>query len=243
MDEATSKAADHRPELFELGSAVNGNRAMSHAHRALIVENVTSGLQIMFSAFSANRNLMSEYTTNIFRSRRVLIEAHAQKLGLSEEVRENLQDEVELDCLIQRCESNRQVIAINSALADFNQGFVNLLKTLLEINKEKMAFNEHELQGNQQLLESGIDTEKLAPLQQDLVDRLTDLAPKVEENTNALEDGFEASRINREAMAAMRVSVEDEMAEINLMWERIEAEQALSSGLMAGAEVDKALGP
>ena len=171
-----------------------------------------------------------------------MTEAHAQKLGLSEEVRENLQDEVELDCLIQRCESNRQVIAINSALADFNQGFVNLLKTLLEINKEKMAFNEHELQGNQQLLESGIDTEKLATLQQDLMDRLTDLAPKVEENTNALEDGFEASRINCEAMAAMRVSVEDEMAEINLMWERIEAEQALSSGLIAGAEVDKALG-
>ena len=75
------------------------------------------------------------------------------------------------------------------------------------------------------------------------MDRLTDLAPKVEENTNALEDGFEASRINREAMAAMRVSVEDEMAEINQMWERIEAEQALSSGLIAGAEVDKALGP
>ena len=53
----------YRKELFELGSLVNGNRARSHAHRSQIIDNVTKGLSSLLTAFSRNRNLMSESTT------------------------------------------------------------------------------------------------------------------------------------------------------------------------------------
>ena len=76
-----NKTTDHSDEkayrrmLFELGSLVNGNRARSHAHRSQIIDNVTNGLSSLLTAFSRNRNLMSESTTNIYRSRRVFLES------------------------------------------------------------------------------------------------------------------------------------------------------------------------
>ena len=230
----SSDVLSYESELFELGSLVNMNRAKSHAHRAQISENLSRGMQVVLSAFNQNRNLMNECTTNIFRTRRVLIDAHARQQGLNEHQRKLLMDEVQLNCLRQRSHGNRQTIAVNNAMTRFNTEFINLLETMLTVNNEEMLLNQEESELNHQLLENPISDEALQRLETSIVQGVADLMPQAEENSYSLEEGFEASAANASELESMLERTKAELGEINEVWESIEADQELSRESLGG---------
>jgi len=223
----------YRRMLFELGSLVNGNRAKSHAHRSQIIDNVTNGLSSLLTAFSRNRNLMSESTTNIYRSRRVFLESNSDYQALNAEQRQRVMDEIEYQCLKQRSDSNREIMSLNVALTRFNQEFVQLLEAVKETNAAKLHFNDVQHEHNVEILENGLDAVGLTEGAGEFEDLIAQLTDQVSANTELLEEGFEASNQNGQKFTEIRESLEAELAAIDECWDKIEAQQALAAELVA----------
>jgi hypothetical protein len=223
----------YRRMLFELGSLVNGNRARSHAHRSQIIDNVTNGLSSLLTAFSRNRNLMSESTTNIYRSRRVFLESKSDYQALNAEQRQRVMDEIEYQCLKQRSDSNREIMSLNVALTSFNQEFVQLLEAVKETNAAKLYFNDVQHEHNVEILDNGLDAVGLTEGAGEFGNLIAQLTEQVSANTELLEEGFEASNQNGQKFAEIRESLEAELAAIDECWDKIEAQQALAAELVA----------
>jgi|TARA_B100000768_G_scaffold174090_1_gene184001 hypothetical protein len=223
----------YRRMLFELGSLVNGNRARSHAHRSQIIDNVTNGLSSLLTAFSRNRNLMSESTTNIYRSRRVFLESKSDYQALNAEQRQRVMDEIEYQCLKQRSDSNREIMSLNVALTRFNQEFVQLLEAVKETNAAKLYFNDVQHEHNVEILDNGLDAVGLTEGAGEFGNLIAQLTEQVSANTELLEEGFEASNQNGQKFAEIRESLEAELAAIDECWDKIEAQQALAAELVA----------
>jgi hypothetical protein len=223
----------YRRMLFELGSLVNGNRARSHAHRSQIIDNVTNGLSSLLTAFSRNRNLMSESTTNIYRSRRVFLESKSDYQALNVEQRQRVMDEIEYQCLKQRSDSNREIMSLNVALTRFNQEFVQLLEAVKETNAAKLYFNDVQHEHNVEILDNGLDAVGLTEGAGEFGNLIAQLTEQVSANTELLEEGFEASNQNGQKFAEIRESLEAELAAIDECWDKIEAQQALAAELVA----------
>ena len=223
----------YRKMLFELGSLVNGNRARSHAHRSQIIDNVTNGLSSLLTAFSRNRNLMSESTTNIYRSRRVFLESNSDYQALNVEQRQRVMDEIEYQCLKQRSDSNREIMSLNVALTRFNQEFVQLLEAVKETNAAKLNFNDVQHEHNVEILENGLDAVGLTEGAGEFGNLIAQLMEQVSANTELLEEGFEASDQNRQKFTEIRESLEAELAAIDECWDKIEAQQSLAAELVA----------
>ena len=223
----------YRRMLFELGSLVNGNRARSHAHRSQIIDNVTNGLSSLLTAFSRNRNLMSESTTNIYRSRRVFLESKSDYQALNVEQRQRVMDEIEYQCLKQRSDSNREIMSLNVALTRFNQEFVQLLEAVKETNAAKLYFNDVQHEHNVEILDNGLDAVGLTEGAGEFGNLIDQLTEQVSANTELLEEGFEASNQNGQKFAEIRESLEAELAAIDECWDKIEAQQALAAELVA----------
>lgn len=223
----------YRRMLFELGSLVNGNRARSHAHRSQIIDNVTNGLSSLLTAFSRNRNLMSESTTNIYRSRRVFLESKSDYQALNVEQRQRVMDEIEYQCLKQRSDSNREIMSLNVALTRFNQEFVQLLEAVKETNAAKLYFNDVQHEHNVEILDNGLDAVGLTKGAGEFGNLIAQLTEQVSANTELLEEGFEASNQNGQKFAEIRESLEAELAAIDECWDKIEAQQALAAELVA----------
>lgn len=222
----------YRKELFELGSLVNGNRARSHAHRSQIIDNVTKGLSSLLSAFSRNRNLMSESTTNIYRTRRIFLEAHPDYQKLSVTQRQRVMDEIEYQCLKQRSDSNREVMKLNVALTRFNQEFIQLLNAVTETNDTKLRFNDGQYEINTEILENGPSGVNLTSDFEEFGSLIATLMEQVSANTELLEEGFEASNLNQEKFAVVRENLDAELAAIDEHWDKIEAQQLLAAELL-----------
>lgn len=222
----------YRKELFELGSLVNGNRARSHAHRSQIIDNVTKGLSSLLSAFSRNRNLMSESTTNIYRTRRIFLEAHPDYQKLSVTQRQRVMDEIEYQCLKQRSDSNREVMKLNVALTRFNQEFIQLLNAVTETNDTKLRFNDGQYEINTEILENGPSGVNLTSDFEEFGSLIATLMEQVSANTELLEEGFEASNLNQEKFAGVRENLDAELAAIDEHWDKIEAQQLLAAELL-----------
>ncbi len=234
-----NKITDHSDEksyrrmLFELGSLVNGNRARSHAHRSQIIDNVTNGLSSLLTAFSRNRNLMSESTTNIYRSRRVFLESNADYQALNAQQRQRVMDEIEYQCLKQRSDSNREIMTLNVALTRFNQEFIQLLEAVKETNAAKLYFNDVQHEHNAEILEKGLAAVGLTEDTKEFGNLIAQLTEQVRANTELLEEGFEASNQHGQRFGDIRESLETELAAIDECWDRIEAQQALAAELTA----------
>lgn len=240
-----NKSTDHSDEkayrrlLFELGSLVNGNRARSHAHRSQIISNVTSGLTNLLTAFSRNRNLMSESTTNIYRSRRVFVESNADYLALNPEQRRRVMDEIEYQCLKQRSDSNREIMTLNVALTRFNQEFVQLLQAVNVTNAAKLHFNDIQHELNAEILEKGLGAIGLTDDIAEFGNLVTQLTEQVTGNCELLEEGFEASSQNEQRFNKIREALDAELAAIDDCWDRIEAQQALAAEFTAEMAVSR----
>lgn len=222
----------YRKELFELGSLVNGNRARSHAHRSQIIDNVTKGLSSLLTAFSRNRNLMSESTTDIYRTRRIFLEAHPDYQKLSVTQRQRIMDEIEYQCLKQRSDSNREIMKLNVALTRFNQEFIQLLNAVTETNGTKLHFNDGQYERNTEILENGPSGVNLTSDPEELGSLIATLMEQVSANTELLEEGFEASNLNQEKFAGIRENLDAELAAIDEHWDKIEAQQLLAAELL-----------
>jgi hypothetical protein len=222
----------YRKELFELGSLVNGNRARSHAHRSQIIDNVTKGLSSLLTAFSRNRNLMSESTTNIYRTRRIFLDAHSDYQKLSVAQRQRVMDEIEYQCLKQRSDSNREVMKLNVALTRFNQEFIQLLNAVTETNDTKLHFNDRQYEHNTEILENGPSGVNLTSDPEEFGSLIATLMEQVNANTELLEEGFEASNLNQEKFAGIRENLDAELAAIDEHWDKIEAQQLLAAELL-----------
>jgi hypothetical protein len=222
----------YRKELFELGSLVNGNRARSHAHRSQIIDNVTKGLSSLLTAFSRNRNLMSESTTNIYRTRRIFLDAHSDYQKLSVAQRQRVMDEIEYQCLKQRSDSNREVMKLNVALTRFNQEFIQLLNAVAETNDTKLHFNNRQYERNTEILENGPSGVNLTSDPAEFGSLIATLMEQVSANTELLEEGFEASNLNQEKFAGIRENLDAELAAIDEHWDKIEAQQLLAAELL-----------
>jgi hypothetical protein len=222
----------YRKELFELGSLVNGNRARSHAHRSQIIDNVTKGLSSLLTAFSRNRNLMSESTTNIYRTRRIFLDAHSDYQKLSVAQRQRVMDEIEYQCLKQRSDSNREVMKLNVALTRFNQEFIQLLNAVTETNDTKLHFNDRQYEHNTEILENGPSGVNLTSDPEEFGSLIATLMEQVNANTELLEEGFEASNLNQEKFAGIRENLEAELAAIDEHWDKIESQQLLAAELL-----------
>ena len=222
----------YRKELFELGSLVNGNRARSHAHRSQIIDNVTKGLSSLLTAFSRNRNLMSESTTDIYRTRRIFLEAHPDYQKLSVTQRQRVMDEIEYQCLKQRSDSNREIMKLNVALTRFNQEFIQLLNAVTETNDTKLLFNDGQYERNTQILENGPSGVNLTSDPEEFGSLIATLMEQVSANTELLEEGFEASNLNQEKFAGIRENLDAELAAIDEHWDKIEAQQLLAAELL-----------
>lgn len=222
----------YRKELFELGSLVNGNRARSHAHRSQIIDNVTKGLSSLLTAFSRNRNLMSESTTNIYRTRRIFLDAHSDYQKLNVAQRQRVMDEIEYQCLKQRSDSNREVMKLNVALTRFNQEFIQLLNAVTETNDTKLHFNNRQYEFNTEILENGPSGVNLTSDPEEFGSLIATLMEQVSANTELLEEGFEASNLNQEKFAGIRENLEAELAAIDEHWDKIESQQLLAAELL-----------
>jgi len=222
----------YRKELFELGSLVNGNRARSHAHRSQIIDNVTKGLSSLLTAFSRNRNLMSESTTDIYRTRRIFLEAHPDYQKLSVTQRQRVMDEIEYQCLKQRSDSNREIMKLNVALTRFNQEFIQLLNAVTETNGTKLHFNDGQYELNTEILENGPSGVNLTSDPEEFRSLIATLMEQVSANTELLEEGFEASNLNQEKFAGIRENLDAELAAIDEHWDKIEAQQLLAAELL-----------
>jgi hypothetical protein len=222
----------YRKELFELGSLVNGNRARSHAHRSQIIDNVTKGLSSLLTAFSRNRNLMSESTTNIYRTRRIFLDAHSDYQKLNVAQRQRVMDEIEYQCLKQRSDSNREVMKLNVALTRFNQEFIQLLNAVTETNDTKLHFNDRQYEHNTEILENGPSGVNLTSDPEEFGSLIATLMEQVSANTELLEEGFEASNLNQEKFAGIRENLDAELAAIDEHWDKIEAQQLLAAELL-----------
>jgi|TARA_B110000967_G_C18875485_1_gene558013 hypothetical protein len=225
----------YRKRLFELGSLVNGNRAKSHAHRSQIIDNVTNGLSSLLTAFGRNRNLMSESTTNIYRSRRIFVESNPEYQALSEGQRQRVMDEIEYQCLKQRSDSNREIMSLNVALTRFNKEFVQLLQAVGETDAAKLRFNLDQQEHNADILAQGLNALELTPDLTTLDGLIAQLTEQVGGNTELLEEGFEASNLNGEKFAELRASLDSELEAIDECWGRIEAQQLLAAELLASS--------
>ena len=222
----------YRKELFELGSLVNGNRARSHAHRSQIIDNVTKGLSSLLTAFSRNRNLMSESTTDIYRTRRIFLEAHPDYQKLSVTQRQRVMDEIEYQCLKQRSDSNREIMKLNVALTRFTQEFIQLLNAVTETNGTKLHFNDGQYELNTEILENGPSGVNLTSDPEEFGSLIATLMEQVSANTELLEEGFEASNLNQEKFAGIRENLDAELAAIDEHWDKIEAQQLLAAELL-----------
>lgn len=225
----------YRKKLFELGSLVNGNRARSHAHRSQIIDNVTNGLSSLLTAFSRNRNLMSESTTNIYRSRRIFIEKHPDYQLLNEVQRQRVMDEIEYQCLKQRSDSNRDVMSLNVALTRFNQEFITLLEAVSATNMAKVQFNNNQHERNTEIAEGGPNALGLTTDTGEFNDLISLLMVQVNANSELLEEGFEASHSNGERFNQIRSELDAELLAIDECWERIEAQQLLAAELLSSS--------
>jgi hypothetical protein len=227
----------YRKDLFELGSLVNGNRAKSHAHRSQIIDNISKGLGGLLVAYNRNRNLMSEMTTNIYRSRRIFVEGHPDFQKLDAGQKQRVMDEVEYQCLKQRSDSNREIMNLNVALTSFNEEFIKLLHSISATNLSKLDFNAAQHEKNIEILENGPGAAGLSPDSAALSVLIVELLDQVVGNSELLEEGFEASNSNQQKFGEIRDNLDQELEKINEDWDKIEAQQHLAAELLHDMEI------